>query len=212
MRKTTTVFFAIIVFAGCKKEIAVETLPPITVTQTSKVTDYYPLTVGSYWIYHVYEIDTNLIDHYWTTDTIRIVSDTLLDEKKYYYFKGNYFGGPFSDFITDSLDYIIYSDGTIILSNSNFTDTLRVRVIPGISTSYYKMFDHGRIVSVPAGTFPIIDREQISYYDNPNYPYGNPRTATRNYAKGVGMIKDRNYMDGSPKWLERRLVQYHIAE
>lgn len=204
---------AIILIVSCRKDDAIETLPPVTVSQQQeKVTDYYPLTVGSYWIYHVYNIDTNLIDYYWTTDTITIVKDTLLNGKKFYWQKGKNWGQPFSQFVTDSLDYIIHDDGHILFSHTNFTDTLLIETIPNYSTSYFKMINRGSIVSVPAGIFITIDRDKISHFNNPNYLYGNPRTATRYYARGVGLVKQRDYFDSSPEWLERRLVQYHVAE
>ena len=211
-------FFFISVSAlilSCKKDKEIENIPPQTLTQSyGKVTEWYPLSVGSYWVYYDYIIDTNQNEQYFRTDTVKIIGDTNINSRTFTWIKEQYFGGPsyYNRFVADSLDYIIAENGEVLFSNTNFTDTIRTLFYPGLETIYYKMSDRGTIASVAAGVFPTIDRDEITVYDHPFTFGGNPRIVQRNFAKGIGIVKDRNFFDGNPNYMERRLVQYHIAQ
>lgn len=212
--KPTSYFYVFIalVFTACKKDPPLKGpgIPPPA--HVESVTEYFPLTVGSYWVYHKYTIDTNLIEQFEGIDTIFIVRDTIINNRTFYLQKGNFFSKNHSQFIADSANFIIHDDGHLLFSHNNFHDTLMTKIYSNYSTTYYKMVNNDAIVQVPAGTFTsVIEREKTTYFDNPNYSWGNPRTSTRYYAKGVGMVKEREYYDISSEWIEIRLIKSYIA-
>jgi hypothetical protein len=201
----------IISLVACRKDDPItDPIQPLSPKAYSeKVTDYYPLTVGSYWVYHIYQIDTNMIEKFISTDTVSIVKDTVINNRTFYLKKSRY---NYGQLISDSSNYIINQNGVKLFSHTNFTDTIAVNTIPNILTSYSIMSKKGNIVKVPAGTFTsVLELDIITYSDDANYAYGSPRTLTTHFAKDVGIVKEGYFYYFQPSRYEKRLISYYLA-
>lgn len=80
------VFFlaAIPFFSSCEKD---EPIEPQTAKTPASIEEYYPLSIGNYWIYQqfIYENGTKTVGR---IDSTVITNDTLIDGKKYYVLRG----------------------------------------------------------------------------------------------------------------------------
>jgi len=203
----------------------------------SKVTYpvYLPMSVGNYWIYQHYKIDslgnetvTNLFD------SLVITKDTFINGNKYYVFGGVQATPTFSDILRDSLGYIVTQKGEKIFSSINFTDTINsfhyfINILDDnhedsieIYSIKLKMQITPQQQIVPAGTFTTLMAHGMVkcywfYYDNTWN-----RTATvsidknRYFAQNVGIIVDTyrwyNQIQTEKSKYEKRLIRYHVAE
>nr|MBC8147027.1 hypothetical protein [Bacteroidota bacterium] len=139
---------SIILISACKKsdEIIIKDPEPVPTK------NYNPMSIGSYWIYQHYEIDTlGNETQLSVTDSVRITGDTLINSLNYRIYKGtkpNQWNVLYM--LRDSGDYVVASDGLIYLSKSNFVDTLNKGII-GLMSFSYKMEQPVAAITVPAG-------------------------------------------------------------
>lgn len=172
--------------------------------------NFFPLTVGNYWVYEIFTIDTNNNETLTGTDSVYVSKDTIINENIYYKIIGSLFCSACISYRRDSVGYIVDSYGKKWFSWTNFTDTLQIYSIPGYSITFFKMAHKDSSVSLPIGIFNTYDVEKITYFNNPSYSWGNPRYAHNFYAQKIGLIKEREYYDNSPEYIERRLIRYYI--
>ena len=121
MQKRHRQIFILAVFSAtiisCKKDSEIILNPPDTsAINPEKVTDYYPLSIGSYWVYRKYTIDSKVDSNikevpYPYEDSIYIEKDTTINGTvyaKFVWFWDNKVG---SYYLRDSLDYIVNERG-----------------------------------------------------------------------------------------------------
>jgi len=197
---------------SCKKE------NPVSISSISDVENsYYPLTVGSYWIYRWVEIDNEtgeMINSFNQFDTIKVLKDTIIYHHRY---------AKISDKQTllsnnieiyyqrDSFGYIVNQFQQIYFSRNNFTDTLFSFSFPNFLVSNKKMIPGIESVETDAGVFDCLNfQEQVE-------PLNSAATCEfmkfdNLFSKGVGRIKE-SYYYGSQlcnKTIQRQLIEYHI--
>src|SRR5512138_3455758 len=113
----------IISLLSCNKSDDSSSPPPADV-------DYMALKVGNYWIYQNYDIDTNGVatpTDDW--DSAYISKDTVVNGKTYYKMhRKQVLQAPVQlvEFLRDSSGYLVGINGNILMSEDNFTDTLRI--------------------------------------------------------------------------------------
>jgi hypothetical protein len=120
-----------------------------------------------------------------------------------------------SSYCRDSSKYLINSDGQILFSENNFSDTLlrttRLYEEDTICWITGKMEKNENDINVPAGTFNNTLNLKGTIICNPKYTrIGNPHYVNKYYAPEVGEIL-HSYLyvyDGSS--LEKRLTRYKI--
>ncbi len=213
--------FMVLLFS-CKKE---EPVNPVPETKS----EYLNLNIGSYWVYEHYKIDS--MGHETKEsmiDSVLISRDTVINNQVYYVLEGNSFLGgsqwKIQDCIRDSSKCLVSSSGQVLFSETNFTDTINKIIscldqTDTIFTIYTVMEDPGHQVSVPAGSFEVLNaKSYLSMY----YPFLNPPGSPRHlivnrfFGRGVGEISrtycyhQMYYESGT--YYERRLVRYHRAE
>jgi len=208
-------FFSILFFAGCEKdkETSYSPLPPPVAKP--KVTDYFPLTIGSYWVYEWHEIDTNGTDKMIHIDSTIVTNDTTINQKKYAVKKNfiieNNLQQTSIGFYRDSADYIVDNYGKIWFSNTNFTDTLQVdSMYDNLITIYYKMSHKDSLISISLGNYLCYDFEEIWKIKDPHCNQN--KSEHHFYTKGIGQIKDVHFFMSdcnSPRY-EHRLIRYKI--
>lgn len=192
---------------------------------SSKTSSYYPLTVGSYWIYGHYDIDTlgneTALPEF---DSVTISGILNIRGHAYHVFTGTeYPYGPTNTMrdlraVRDSSGYIVDTNGRILFSDRDFSDSLHVNyeVISNNDTLHTDVFQMRSVstpVSVPAGTF-----SQVLNYHGSHRMYlitlppfvPNPRDYSFYYAKGVGKILNTYFWAKQAGYSERRLLRYRV--
>ena len=215
MRNLTVLGMILIVLASCNKE---KTNPPI---DNPKVQfSYLPMKVGNYWVYRHYNIDTigHIIQTAETpiTDSVVITGDTIINGNRYFVFEGtNYpvaLGWGVIDLLRDSSGYIVNAQGIIKFSKDNFTDTLAfTTAIFNNDTVYrlsYKMEETDTIVTVPAGSYGVLNYRGTvqTKMKIPGIP--NPRYINTFYAGNVGCIVETYFFLSSATISEKRLIRF----
>ena len=179
--------------------------------------EYFPLTVGSYWVYDWYSIDAlgNEEPYPLYHDSIYISGDTVIGGLTYSIMEGTHFNSDFRSFYRDSSGFLVNGEGGVPL----FTTTSE-QVQLGLDTIFIdsepfaivdtKMQPTATSITVPAGTFAdcLTATTFVTSFD-PNYPHG-VREQPYYYAKGVGRILHRIAFYSTPGYFESKLAKYHI--
>lgn len=184
-------FFILILaigFSSCKKD---DSDPDPNPTPTESVLQYFPLSVGNYWIYETSNCDSTWTEcHIIKNDTVRITKDTLIGNKKYFKIEStnslNYHG---PSFLRDSLDYIINSFGDIIMSHTDFDTKFGEEYIVNQDTIYHwyvQMQEEYFDVQVPAGDFNCLDKKLSFFRYQENFEHEFNTHCF--YAKNIGPI------------------------
>lgn len=173
-------------------------------------TSYFPLTQGTYWIYEHTTLDTNGVETVTSLDSSYVSNDTVIGGKTYTKVFGNITNSPGFTLLRDSADCVVKTNGTIIFSASNYTDTLSKWSVPGYLEVSNMMAQFPQPVVVPAGSFIAKDNKGTAVFTNPSYPWSNPRYTHNYYSKGVGLIREITFFTSSPDYVTRRLIRYHI--
>ena len=216
MRKLITLVIAVALFASCEDNDELDNL------SDNKI-NYIPLEIGNYWVYQQVMIDTSGYETVYTsTDSIIITGDTLINNKKYFIHECLTHIGESESYskrlLRDSLGYLVYSNGRIVFSDNNLTDTLYKEIQLGglgdtIYTSFYKMENPLISVTVPAGTFEVLNLKGTFYtYRNQN-EFIDIDTIYTNayYANNIGkVVETYGWLFGPPVVIEKRLIRYNI--
>lgn len=185
---------------------------------------YSPYTIGSYWIYQQVLIDSNGTEQLRTTvDTVSVIGDSIINGLTYSILKGKlipfdpYFPSGIIGYVRDSLHYLVNSKGTILFSSQDFNSTLSQFSTTSynngdtVTNNYsYKMENVTAPISLPAGTFNVLNYERTASSTDPLlnriFAY---RNSSQYYAKGVGKVL-QSYIFSDKRYLEQRLLEYHI--
>ncbi len=178
-----------------------------------KIADYYPLSVGNYWIYEIYEGDSasDLTDQN-RIDSIYVEKDSLINGKIFKVIKTTFLGQI--TLIRDSSDYIVTSDGQKIFSTNPAILTLSKQYFPEYDSSYFLVWNMKKTDSVfncPNGQYlskyVIGTLTQIKPSDIKN---NKVRTIFSAYSKGIGLVGRRATFLVGGSFLEWRLIRYKI--
>jgi hypothetical protein len=185
------------------------------------VSEYLPISVGNYWVYQIYAIDSSGNEYQTNTfDSTIISNDTLINGKKYFrfdYFEYNTINTYPIDTIycRDSLKYLINSKGQLLFSEDNFTDTLYRKTFLFNNDTLYtmtcKMEKIDQEFSVPVGIFNNLLNSKGTVISNPKYTtIKNPRYTNKYYAKEIGVIFQSQILIMGGGFREKKLVRYNI--
>jgi hypothetical protein len=197
---------------------------------SQKIPNYTPMTVGNYWIYQHYRIDSLGVETKLSLfDSVAIIGDTTINNKKYIvsYVNDALMQGSYHlSFTRDSAGYLVDEVGNKLFTANNFTDTLKkfTYFYNGIKiyNSSAKMEKHEGLITVPAGNFEVLNvKETIKILARHNdkgeweslntieYPviYNNTY-----YTPNIGKILDTyQYLsDYNRNQYEKRLIRYKI--
>lgn len=203
---------------ACKKhEVSPTTITiehPTPAVTTSSVNDYFPMTVGSYWVYEIVNVDSLGVEVPQTQiDTVTITGDTILNGNTYTVAAGTWMSNAQRLwFYRDSSNYIVTNEGDVLFTDQPTTDTLDSYYIQNIGWRYQYMTSPPPSVATPICTFSsILHTKTDLWSENPTYPWGTPRSDHSYYAEGVGHVLQVFYFYSSPNYLHRRLTEYYIA-
>ncbi len=120
--------FAIILFVAfsCNKDNP-------EITETESVLVYYPLSIGNYWIYQHYKVDSlGNETALGQTDSIVVAKDTLINDIQYYLlneYNNLRFNSGNNKILRDSANYIVNHLGEKKISNVYFDNEFRTNTI-----------------------------------------------------------------------------------
>jgi len=211
MRKLVAFFMAVSLLSSCKKE-----------EDNEIKTEYLPLSIGNYWIYKDFKIDSSGNETANSSlDSVIITRDTIINRKKYYVLEGEYY--PFNsgvwgiiDILRDSSGYIVNPNGTIQFSENDFKDTIAYNITTNmyngdtLVVTTYQMEKPDNIMMVPAGNFEVLNYKGTvtTSMDTPGIEY--PRYLNTYYAEGVGKILYTYFYIAGSAIYEKRLLRYHV--
>ncbi len=203
---------------SCKKESVVALCPEGSPAPTTYV-NYAMLDSGNYWIYERYSLDSAGNETpSGITDSIYVKDDTIISGQTYFILvKPAYPSSGFTtNFLRDSLHYIVDFQGRIHFSSEDFTTILKSGVVYGappdtVYTYEYRMVEKDLPDTVPSGIYITSNfRNSIVIYP-PYETTHNPRFLNQRYAQGVGIVSETiNFFVGIPMHEERRLLRYHL--
>lgn len=199
------------VFLSCKKEKDIIS-DPITYP------NYSQLKVGNYWIYQQFDFDDfgNMTPTS-SYDSCYIEKDTIVNGKTYFkMFRPSYlYTNPIS-FLRDSLHYLVNLEGKILFSSQDFTSVLnsyfiKATAVDTVCQVDLQMKDKAVNYTSPAGTF-VTSNAVETFNMFPDWTgFGNPRFKQTRYAENIGIIMETlPFFFSSNKYVERRLVRYHL--
>ncbi|MFN3528633.1 MAG: hypothetical protein ACK417_01760 [Bacteroidia bacterium] len=182
---------------------------------------------GSYFVYHIFEIDSSGNETpYGRPDTIFVEGDSLINGNRYVHLKDQWFNiGLKSIFFRDSSGYIVDEAGLIHWANRNLPDTVRFAPSNILMEWYYfgranRSFQlpSGRLNGdvVPARTESAFELEMHYYYTNGTRMSvcDSGHIQKRTFVSGVGLASSQlawiSLMYSDCKYYERRLVYYAI--
>ena len=162
MKRSIVILMMALFIASCKKE---GSNPVENNGVQEKVIDYYPLTVGNYWIYKYYTSDStlNFIDQN-IIDSVYVENDSVCYGNVYAVVHSSYWESDYQvsipTLVRDSSDCIVSNSGSKLFTINQTTSNLAAYYpldFPGHhdSTFYmtWKMKNSDSICEVPAGQY-----------------------------------------------------------
>ena len=219
MRKLIAFSVALLLLASCQKKE--ETTNP---ENSPNVEDpnYFPMKIGSYWVYENYKIDpdgteTKLPD----LDSIVILRDSLINNNNYFIFEGN--SSPYSSWkilsiLRDSSGFIVNPKGEIVFSTIYPSDTLNTDIElqnnDTIFAIYYIMDGTSYNISTPAGNFEALKTNGIIYMqrDDSEYLIKDNRELNYFYSPNIGKTIDTWFYASTDWYNEKRILHYYIPD
>lgn len=210
MKKVYLLIITITLLGSCQKD-----------DKTTAKVSYLPLGIGNYWIYQYVDIDSSGHETELSkSDSVVINRDTIINHKRYFVFEGT--NNPFAhagyrgivDILRDSSGYIVNPEGIIRFAENDFKDSIAYRAeVSDNDTLYtitYRMAKINNAITVPAGTFYVLNYKGTCFtpLSTPGVKY--PRNLNCYYAQGIGNILYTYFYIGSPNIYEKRLLRYKI--
>jgi len=201
-------FCALLLLGSCKKDKTTDPQP------LPADPDYMALKVGNYWIFQGYEQDSSgTFVPTEDLDSVYISKDTLIRGETYYkrYEKTIIMANTQQViYLRDSSGYLVDHLGHILMSETNFTDTLYQDTNAlMLYEGYAMMTGKDSIVGVPAGDFPSVTMRMTVIPTDTASPYPTRYTYTV-YGENVGKIKSHLFFFNGDRHFEARLVRYYI--
>ena len=202
----------LIVLSGCKDELPNNPAPPIP-----PAPNYYPFTVGNYWIYDVYHVvdSTGEEDQLSYSDTISVIAEEEINGNSYFVIEQDSWltqnNRKDTVYLRDSSSYIVNEEGVILFSYANFDNILSiVDYDPAPFVVEYSIQDSIENHAVPSGNFDCLNFKGRFYSTIPNN--NDPDRFLDNcYAEDVGLVfQTVFYASAFGFHYERRLADFHL--
>jgi hypothetical protein len=207
----TSVIFSLTTLFSCKKD-------PKLISEeliTYKFNQYYPMSVGSYWVYEYngYSAEGVLLSTDPVAyDTIKIISETTIGQESFFVFQSNY---PTMDglfYRRDSAGYIISETGSVLLTpeaagGELFNNRISYQASEDASVNSWSRFPDFDLVSVPAGDYTALQR--TDFYEFHGLPYEGTVIDTSYYSK-IGVLQRGFIFIGSGQKMRGKLIGFHL--
>jgi hypothetical protein len=203
MKQLLFVSVLAMLFFSCSKQ---ETQTPASNSSGYAISNYSKLTVGNYWIYQIYNVDTLGNATPAGTDSCYIKNDSIVNRNTYAVVY-NYPLQTGISLLRDSADFLIDQHGNIRFAYGYFNTVLYSN--DTISYTYsisYNVPSSQATVVVPLGTFACYDYKGTYTY----ITTGKVRYAHNYYAFNIGLVELVTFYLDSPGTLQYRLARSHV--
>jgi hypothetical protein len=208
-RKSCLVILAALVLVQCKKDKQVASPSPATVSAHN----YFGLTIGSYWIYQSYNVDTlNNAVPVPTLDSIYVRKDSVIRGQTYQVLTGPLYG-MFTQSICrrDSSGWLVDERGRAYCDFKGISLIHDTIMDPSMVFTSYEHLNAGTTTRItPAGSFVCLDAHQTIHSITAGYKWPRYRYTDSYYADGVGLVESTAFLFTQPGSLWRKMVRYHI--
>lgn len=199
---------AVISLSSCSKNNSGPVQIPVA---EEKVTDYFPLTVGNYWIYQLFEADTSMVPvATGDFDSMYVEKDTIVNGNSFKKVSNSYLYE--TSLLRDSADFLVNELGQKRFTHRQFTETLYE----------YRLDDDTRFVvsatmsqrdstfAVPAGGF--VSKSVLgNITTSDDVPaWQKSRSFSTAYSKNIGLVYRLAVWVYSPRYIEWRLVRFNV--
>ncbi|APY08983.1 hypothetical protein BWZ20_12050 [Winogradskyella sp. J14-2] len=181
--------------------------------------NFYALTVGNQWVYKNYGFNFSSQEYVDTgiVDSVSIIGIENINSKDYYKFRiftsGNdddiplyNLNGERFELLRDSLGYLVYDDGTIKYTNSDFSP--RPLFSSDWGSVYEQLIALDHEITVEAGTFNSSYTQRFVILENGEQAAGMDHIY---YADGYGLIYDTvSFVSQENPRVVRRLDSYFV--
>jgi hypothetical protein len=205
MKKLVVLVMALTIWLfACKKDED-KTIPRV---------DNMPLAVGNYWVYEVFNVDSDdVATSTGQFDTCRIISNQAIDGKIYFNFEHYPIFQNNQDIVQlrDSSGFLVNPSGTVYYAEADYETVFSTttNITPAFTTSS-KMDWKDQTHTVPFGTFSQTGTMLMTAnITEPGYQWPTTRYGYTVFAKDVGIIKRRYFFFNTPGYIELRLVDFH---
>jgi len=190
-----------------------------------RASEYLPLSIGNYWIYQKFTINPDGTEKAELVfDSVSIKRDTIINGQQYFEIVKSNLISLQSYFQKDSSGCLVTLEigpnknvlNHYVLFSDNNTDTLYKSIYkPEMDTVYsisVKMEKLKQPISVPAGTFEVLNAKH-TVIANPKYTYYvGPRYNNNYYAKNIGQILYSYHYLNNLGQIEYRLIRYSVKQ
>jgi hypothetical protein len=209
MKPSVLLVVALLTLASCRKE---DSNPAQPIAITAKVSDYFPLDNGDYWIYQVYSADSSLIfTPLNDSDVVSIDGDSLIAGTSYKVVNSSRWG---ISLFRDSADYIVDQSGWKLFTIDNTSAYLVNQYQPFTDSSSYNtavVKNSDSTCVVPAGQFQARFVVGTMTATKPTIPAMTKRNYYLAFSKNVGLVLRRALYALEPIYIEERLARYHLT-
>ncbi|MEW5843586.1 MAG: hypothetical protein AB1775_10025 [Bacteroidota bacterium] len=205
MKRTVVFLSMILLLTYCKSTIDEPNIP------IDKVISYFPLSVGNYWVYKIYDADSTLnFKDQNQIDSIYVQKDSLVNGNVYKVVRSSLLAQTW--LLRDSSNYIVMHDGKKLLTTNNTGEILYWEHYNAMGLTFslsYKMKSSDSVSNVPLGNFPskYVVGTLVCDTANPQYK---DRKVFSAYTKNIGLVCKRMAFLISKDYLEERLIRYKV--
>jgi len=205
------------VLIGCSKEKLTENKESSSSCVDYQSVDFIPLTIGNYWVYDTYRIDTlgnETISN--SGDSAYVDRDTIINGKTFYIIEGDlYAKQAIGNNIRNENNSILYYNTSDnfekIVFTTNSIGTVYNQANIGNNLLQLTTWTNAgtQNITVDAGNYLCYQRETEVTPLVSGYPIGT-RSQYRYYNSSVGVVINQFFFASSPELYETRLVSYNI--
>jgi len=211
-QKLFILLISVVIYSCSKEDETIETIKtnePVIEIPVSN--NFFPLDIGNYW---VYEFKTRMPDGSITSgkiDTLRVISDTLINDLKYFVLNTNQPNFNSKWIIRDSAGYILSTKSQVMLTPAPASKAYNSHYgfFTPVDTAYYYWDEFPRVVTVNTkqGTFDCL--EQLTNHQL--YSLGNKLLIDTSFFASIGPVQ-RSFSYSSGAQVVGEIIDYHLEE
>jgi len=174
---------------------------------------YFPMSVGSYWIYEQYKIEQGMEEQATGVyDSIYVAKDTFINTNQYYILRSG-FSDSWKSILRDSSGYLVNEQGKRLFKDNATGEVLykKLSLNNDSDTIYMEkliMEEPTTMIKVPAGTYSVVNAAFYQYFPKA-LTTPKERMLDYMYAKNVGLVYRSYYDLDSGNKFSYQLLWYH---
>jgi flagellar basal body rod protein FlgG len=197
----------LMVITACKKE------NPDQQESKETVNTYFPLKVGNYWVYEIFQCDSGEINcTTFKIDTNYVSKDTVIKGETFYKIEGLrlFYNEP--RYYRDSGDFIINHKGEIVFTikdgNEIYNEYYATNQVDTSSFWYHQLQDSIYSIEVSAGKFDCLNFQLSLFRKIDNFKI--EHNIDNMFGKNVGPVKESSVFVSNLGGRKRELIGFYV--